>query len=433
MATPTDLGGREAFPGLRFCEKLPAKSTTSTSTGNEDNAMQIVSNRTRAAAASSEPISQFYFISRYGKVRGSPDICDFTFGNPHDMPLSGVVDAIRHHALPQDKDWFAYKASEPHPQAFLAERLRAELALSFEPEDIALTNGAFAAISVAFRLLLDAGEEVVFSTPAWFSYEPMLLAADLVPRKVPLRGARFDLDLDAIEAAITPRTGLVIVNTPHNPTGRIYEREDLVTLAACLDRASQRIGRRVFLLSDEPYRRIRFDARAFTSPAAVYPWTVISYSFGKVLLAPGQRVGYLALSPLMPSEDRLALRNSLFAAQMALGWCFPNAVMQYAVPDLDRLGIDMAALAAKRDRLTETLEAAAFEVLQPEGTFYMFCRWPGEDHERLWNALADRGVYVLPGATMGTPMYFRICLTASSDMVERSLTAFAELGNKVLS
>src|SRR4030095_10524919 len=122
-----------------------------------------------------------------------------------------------------------------------------------------------------------------------------------------------------------------------------------------LARASARVGHRIYLLSDEPYRRLRFDGRDFVSPAAGYPWTFISYSYGKVLLAPGQRLGYLAISPLMPDAERRAFAETMMAAQMALGWCFPNAVMQYAVPDLDGLSIDQAALARRRDRLMHTL------------------------------------------------------------------------------
>jgi aspartate aminotransferase len=389
--------------------------------------MQIVSNRVRGAAGSFEPIRQFYFRSRYADRRGEPDICDFTFGNPHEMPLSGLVEAIRHHAVPHNEDWFAYKASEPEPQAFLAERLTQELSLPFEPADIALTNGAMAAIAVAFHLLLDGGEEAIFSTPAWFCYEPMLLAANAVPIKVRLNGERFDLDLAAIEQVISPRTRLVIINTPHNPTGRIYSRDQLVALADLLNRASERIGRRIFLLSDEPYRRIRFDGHPFVSPAAVYPWTLISYSYGKVLLAPGQRLGYLALSPLMPSADKQALQSSLFAVQMALGWSFPNAVMQYALPDLDGLSIDMDALSIKRARMSEGLQRAGYEVLRPEGTFYLFCKYPGGNGERYWDALADRDVFVMPGRVMDVPDHFRISLTASEPMVERSLPIFSEV------
>src|SRR4051812_6039176 len=237
--------------------------------------MQIVSSRIRAADATFAAVRDFYLTSRYGERRGDPAVCDFTFGNPHEMPLEGIVEALRERALPQDKNWFAYKTSEEKPQAFVAGRLARELALPFEPADIALTAGAFAAIMVAFRLVLDAGDEAIISEPAWFCYEPMLLAADAVPRKIKLKAPAFDLDLDAIDAAIGPRTRLVIVNTPHNPTGRIYEDGTLKALAAMLERASVRIGRRVFLLSDEPYRRLRFDGHGFPSPAAHYPWTLI--------------------------------------------------------------------------------------------------------------------------------------------------------------
>lgn len=385
-----------------------------------------LSSRIKAADAAFAPVKDFYFSSRYAEARFEPGVCDFTFGNPHEMPLAGLVSAIREHAIPHDKNWFAYKSSEEDPQGFVAEHAGRELGLAFEPADIALTTGAFAAILVAFRLVLDAGDEVVFSEPAWFCYEPMLLAADCVPRKVRLTGTNCDLDLAAIDAAIGPRTRLVIVNTPHNPTGRIYSRETLQALAELLERASKRIGHRIYLLSDEPYRRLRFDGRSFVSPASVYPWTFISYSYGKVLLAPGQRIGYLAISPLMPAPERRAHQEAMFGAQMAMGWCFPNAVMQYALPDLETLTIDRAALARRRDKLLRALDDAGYSTVRPEGTFYLWSQWPKGDPERFWNALADRNVFVMPGSVMASPGHFRISLTASDEMVERALPHFAE-------
>lgn len=387
--------------------------------------MTTVSRRSTAADSAFDAVKRFYFNSRYGERRGDPSIADFTFGNPHEMPLAGIVTALREAAVPQNKDWFAYKTSEQAPQEFLAAAVSQELGLAFEPSDVALTSGAFGAISVAFHLLLDAGDEAIYSEPAWFCYEPMLLAANAVPRKVALTQPGFDLDLDAIDAAIGPRTRLVIVNTPHNPTGRIYSRETLTALADRLERASRRIGHRIFLLSDEPYRRLRFDGNSFISPATLYPWTLISYSYGKVLLAPGQRLGYLALSPKMPVADRQPLRDALFATQMALGWCFPNAVMQYALPQLDRLSIDVAALVRRRDALSGVLTQAGHTVLPPQGTFYLWAKWAGNDPERQWNALADRSVFVMPGSIMNSPDYFRISLTASDEMVARALPAFA--------
>lgn len=390
--------------------------------------MTIVSNRIQRANTAFAIVKDFYFTSRYGQKRHDPGICDFTFGNPHEMPLEGLVAALRERAIPHDKDWFAYKTTEVEPQAFLAECLSRDLGVAFEPEDIALTTGAFAAIMVAFRLVLDAGDEAVFSEPSWFCYEPMLFAADAVPRKVDLLRPAFDLDFDAIDAAIGPRTRMVIVNTPQNPTGRIYDRETLEALADLLERASSRIGHRIFLLSDEPYRRLRFDGRGFVSPASVYPWTLISYSYGKVLLAPGQRLGYLAFSPLMPPADRQALRDAMFAAQMSLGWCFPNAIMQYAVPDLEDLSIDLAALTRRRDRLMPALTRGGFQVLPPEGTFYLMCRWPDGDPDAHWNALADRNVFVMPGTILNAPDHLRICLTASDTMVDNALPVFEALG-----
>jgi aspartate aminotransferase len=386
--------------------------------------MAVVSERVRRADAVFQGVRDFYFASRYGDRRTDPAISDFTFGNPHEMPLQGLVDALRQRAVPENKDWFAYKTSEEDARGLIAERHGKELGLAFDPADIAMTGGAFGAIMVAFRLLLDAGDEAIFSEPGWFCYEPMLLAADAVPVKVPLKAHSFDLNLAAIEAAIGPKTRLVIVNTPQNPTGRIYSRPMLMALGELLERASARFGRRIFLLSDEPYRRLRFDGRGFVSPAACYPWTLISYSYGKVVLAPGQRIGYLALSPLMPFADRSELREVMFAAQMAMGWAFPTALMQHAVPDMETLSINQSALAVRRDRLTKTLMHAGYEVLRPDGTFYLWSRWPAGDPDMFWNALADRDVFVLPGAIMNAPDYFRICLTASDMMVERALPAF---------
>jgi aspartate aminotransferase len=154
---------------------------------------------------------------------------------------------------------------------------------------------------------------------------------------------------------------------------------------------------------------------------------LISYSYGKVLLAPGQRLGYLALSPLMPTVDRHALRSVMFSAQMALGWCFPNAVMQYAVPDLDNLSIDRMALTRRRDRFMAALSNAGYSVLSPDGTFYLWTKWTDSNPQRQWNALADRDVFVLPGSMMNAPGYFRISLTATDEMVDRALPVFTEV------
>jgi aspartate aminotransferase len=348
-------------------------------------------------------------------------VCDFAFGNPQELPLPEFSAAIQRYAEPKSKDWFAYKRSEPEPRAVVAKALREWRGMAFEPEDIALTPGAFGALATAFRAFVDPGDEVVFSLPPWFLYEPMLLAADAVPVKVRVRADDHDLDLDAIGSALGPRTRAVIVNTPNNPTGRIYPQRTLAALADLLTDASQRWGRTIWLISDEPYARLVFSDAEFRSPSEFYPYTLISYSYGKVLLTPGQRIGWLALSPSIP--DRAPLRKVIERTQISGGWLFPNAVMQYAVGDLEQMSIDLAGLEAKRDRLTGELRAAGYHLRPPEGTFYLWVRSPVPDDVMFSRNLADHKILVLPGTTCEVPGYFRISLTATDDMIDRALPA----------
>jgi aspartate aminotransferase len=266
----------------------------------------------------------------------------------------------------------------------------------------------------------------VIPEPGWFCYGSMLRMADLVPVRAALEPGSFDLDLGAIEDAITPRTRIVVVNSPANPTGRVIAPAQWQALGLLLDAASSRIGARIWLLSDEPYRRIRFDGIGFTSPAAHYPWTLIDYSYGKVLLAPGQRLGYLALSPLMPQRERAELSGAMFAGQMAMGWTFPDNVMQFALPDLDAVSLDMAALVAKRDRMCDALTQGGYRLTRPEGTFYIWAEAPGGDAVAFSERLAARDVRIMPGTLFGRPGHFRISLTASADMIERALPAFLD-------
>ncbi len=359
-------------------------------------------------------------------LRRQPGVCDFVLGNPQEMPLPGFVDAIRRHAEPQDKDWFAYKWSEPTAREVVAKALREWRGLPFEPEDIALTPGAFGALETAFRAFLDPGDEVVFSLPPWFLYEAMLLSADAVPVKVRVRPDDNDLDLDAIRSVIGPRTRAVVVNTPHNPTGRIYPPETLAALSELLTNASDRWGRTIWLISDEPYARLVFSDAEFHSPSEFYPHTLISYSYGKVLLTPGERIGWLALSPSIP--NRQPLRESIELSQMAAGWLFPNAVLQYAIDDLERLSIDLPGLEAKRNRLANELAAAGYQLRVPEGTFYLWVRSPDPDDVAFCQRLADQKVLVLPGTICEVPGHFRISLTASNDMIDRAIPAFRAAG-----
>ncbi|HET7702986.1 MAG TPA: aminotransferase class I/II-fold pyridoxal phosphate-dependent enzyme [Candidatus Limnocylindrales bacterium] len=353
---------------------------------------------------------------------GEPGMANFAVGNPQEMPLRGYVDALRTHLEPQDKDWFAYKLSEPKSQAAVARSLSARTGLDWDPADVAMTNGGFAALAVAFRTLLEPGDEVVFLSPPWFFYELLIRAAGGVPVRVPLAPPSFDLDPATIAAAITPRTRAVLLNSPHNPSGRVYPIEDLRALAAMLTEASARIGRSIVLVSDEPYNRIVFDGRPYHSPAEVYPDTMITYSYGKTLLAPGMRIGYVTVPPTMAGREEL--RERILIAQLAGGFSFPNALLQHAIEDLERLSIDVAALERRRDRMVAALDDLGYEPTRPEGTFYIMARSPIADDTAFGGILAEEGVLILPGTVVEVPGWFRISLTASDAMVEAGLPGF---------
>ncbi len=364
-----------------------------------------------------------FFSGSFSRLNSEPDVANFAVGNPQEMPLPGYVDALARHLVPGDKDWFAYKLSEPDSQRTVAATLTRRTGMRWDPADVAMTNGGFAALAVATRTLVEPGDEVVFLSPPWFFYEMLILAAGGEPVRVKLEPPAFDLDIDRISAAIGPRTRAVLVNSPHNPSGRIYPPEALRALADALTDASARIGHPIWIISDEPYNRIVFDRREFHSPAEFYAHTIITYSYGKTLLAPGQRIGYLTVPPNLP--ERAEIRDRILLQQLVTGYAFPNALLQHALPDLERLSIDIGALQARRDRLVPALREMGYEASMPEGTFYTMARSPLADDVAFGEILARHRVLVLPGAVVEVPGWFRVSLTASDEMVERGIPRFA--------
>ena len=382
-------------------------------------------------AGSRRLVSEFFINTYQPNVRTGKDLADFSFGNPHEMPLPGVVEALQKWITPQNPDWFAYKSREPASQQVIADSLSQFLGLPFEPEDITLTTGGFGAIAVALKVVTEPGDEAIFSLPPWFNYEPMSIEAGLIPVKVPMNLETFDLDLNAIAAAITPRTRVLIVNTPCNPTGKVLSPETLTRLATLLDEASERNGRRIFLLSDEAYNRIVFDGIRFHSPLEYYPYSFLAYSYGKTLLMPGQRLGYLAVPPTMPEDVRKELRSAIYSVQAVSGFLFPNALLQHALVDLDRLVPDLEHLTRKRNLMVDKLLDMGYDIHSPEGIFYLFPKSPLSNDRAFTELLLEEDVFVLPGHLFETPGYFRICLTATDEMIERALAGFERAINRV--
>jgi aspartate aminotransferase len=354
-----------------------------------------------------------------------PEACDFMFGNPHEVAPQRYVDALVRAAQPTGKDHYAYTMDLDEATAAIGAGLRQRFGIAFRDADIHMTNGNFAAIAIVLRTIVDPGDEVIFVSPPWFFYETLIVAAGATAVRVLAdRERSFDLDLDAIEAAITPRTRAFIINSPHNPSGRITTPTQLTALAGLLDAASARNGHRIFLLSDEAYNRIVFEPHTFTTPLAYYPHSFLLYTYAKTLLSPGSRLGYIATPPDIDETDDL--RSALQIAQITFGWVYPVSILQHAVPDLEAMAPDMAVLQRRRDVLVSTLREQGYDVIEPEGTFYILVRSPLDDDRRFCDLLRTHDVFVLPGSMFEMPGWFRISVTANDDMVERSLPGFGK-------
>ncbi len=381
----------------------------------------VIASSIRAAHAAEHAL--FSFFDAYEQRRDGDGVCDFALGNPHEMPMPEYPATLKRWTEPQHKDWFGYTLNNRKAQEAVAESLAKRMEMPFEPEDIAMTHGAFGGLAVSIRLLAGPGDEVVYMSPPWFEYESMILAAGATPKRVRVDSQTLDLNLERIEQAIGEQTRCVIVNTPHNPTGKVFPADTLERLGRLLALESERRGRPIYLVSDESYNRIVFDGCVFTSPVSFYPYSLVIYTYGKTLLTPGERIGYIALPPTMP--DRETFRAAIRTTQLVSGWIFPNATLQYALPELEQMSIDMTHLQRKRDRMVTGLRDAGYRLHAPEGTFYFMVESPEPEDATFVERLAAANVLVLPGHIVDMPGRFRISLTANEDMIERALPIFS--------
>jgi aspartate aminotransferase len=371
-----------------------------------------------------EPLWRFFTESGYAhRDPADPEICDFVAGNPQEMVLPEYVESLQRWTVPQDKDWYAYKFNEPYAQEAAAAGLRERRGVPFEADDVIVTDGAFAGLNLCIRTVTDPGDEVIFLTPPWFFYEAIIIGGEASPVRIAVDFDTWNLDVPAIEAAITEGTSAIIVNSPNNPAGKIYPPETLRALAEVLTTASERYGRPIYLISDEAYSRIVYDDRNYPSPTEFYPYSFLVYTYAKQLLTPGQRCGYVALPPTMP--DREPMREALMLAQLTYGGhAAPNNVLQRAMDDLEHMSVDVKALQRRRDRMVESLRSFGYDLHSPEGTFYLLPTSPDTDDVAFVERLAKEKVFVLPGTVVEMPGRFRISITGNDDMVERALPVF---------
>jgi aspartate aminotransferase len=356
---------------------------------------------------------------RMKRERGADAVFDFSLGNPDVEPPSAVLDALRRVVAGNRPGSHGYMPNPGYPavREAVANKLRRETGLSFTAEDIFMTVGSAGACNVILKSILDPGDEVIVLMPFFPEYQ--FYIANHGGRMVPVEtDATFLPDVERVRAAITPRTRAILLNTPNNPTGRVYPESVLRDLDAML----KRVGQPITVISDEPYKSFVYDGGRQPEVASFIANTAICNSWSKSLGLPGERIGYLALSPQL--EDAADLRGACTFCNRTLGFINAPAIWQWVMLESLDATIDAAIYEHKRNVLCDALEAIGYEVKRPEGAFYIFLKTPIPDDIAFTKLLAEQGVLAVPGTGFGRSGYIRLSLTIPLDTIERSIAGF---------
>jgi aspartate aminotransferase len=357
--------------------------------------------------------------ARLKAERGADKVFDFTLGNPEIEPPPAVLAAARRVLESREPHLHAYmpNAGQPRVREAIARRVSAATGLPYTASHILMTVGAGAALNVVLKALLNPGDEVLTVAPFFVEYA---FYAENHGGRLVVVPPRADLtpDVARLEAAITPRTRAIIVNSPNNPSGVIYPASAFVEIEAMLRRAAQPI----VLISDEPYRSLVFDDVAVPEVAPLVTNTVVATSWSKSLALPGERIGYLAISPRLP--EAAALFEACTFTSRVLGFVNAPALWQWVVAEVGDQVIDVAPYREKRDLMYEGLTRIGYRCVKPRGAFYVFPATPIEDDVAFVRLLAEEGVLTVPGSGFGMPGHIRISLTVERETVVRALPGF---------
>jgi aspartate aminotransferase len=354
---------------------------------------------------------------------GADKVFDLTLGNPVFDPPPEFHQALRDYAAkePGGRHRYMENAGFIETRAAVARQLTREFGLNFKAPDVMMTVGAAGALNVVLKSIVNLGDEVVILAPYFAEYFHYINNHYGTPRVVPFNGD-FLPKLEALEAAIGPRTRAVILNSPNNPSGMVYGADFLQRLGRLLGRKELELGQPVYLLSDEPYRRLIYDGLKFPAPVLHHRNTIIINSHSKDLALPGERIGYIAVHPEV--ADREELLAAFNYCNRTLGFVNAPAIMQHVVRNLQHLTVSVAEYQRKRDFLFDNLTALGFSVHKPQGAFYMFPKTPIPDDVAFVRELQKDLVLTVPGSGFGAPGYFRASFCLDDHTLRGSLEGF---------
>jgi aspartate aminotransferase len=357
--------------------------------------------------------------ARLKKERGEDAIFDFTLGNPEVEPpaltlatLRRVVESGRLHS-----HGYMPNPGFPEVRAAIADKLRREVGLPFAAEHVCMTTGAAAACNVVLKAILDPGDEVILLAPFFAEY-PFYVGNHGGRVVVVETDAECLPEVDRIAAAITPRTRGIILNTPNNPSGRVYPEALLRDLGLML----AGLPNPPLVISDEPYKSLVYDDCNQSEVAAQIEQTAICYSWSKAQALAGERIGFLALSPRLPDWPQMAAACTF--ANRTLGFVNAPALWQLVMAEAADACVDTSLYQHKRDVFCAGLAAAGYDVRKPEGGYYIFLKTPIPDDVAFVGHLVKQGVLAVPGTGFGRGGYIRLSMTVPLDTIERALPAF---------
>lgn len=354
---------------------------------------------------------------------GAANVFDFSLGNPNVPPPAQFEKIIKDTVADLESGGHGYMPNVGYPQTrdAIAAFLKKEQGVDITGDDITMTVGAAGALNIVFKAILDPGDELITPAPYFVEYRFYSDNHGGVLKVVPTK-EDFSLDLAGLENALTEKTKAVIVNSPNNPTGQIYTKEELAALGELLAAWSKKIGRTVYLISDEPYRKIVFDGTPIPSIFDGYKETILCTSYSKDISIPGERIGFVALNPAATYNKQL--RAGVALANRILGFVNAPALMQRVVAKMQGDTVDIGEYKRKRDLLCDGLADCGYDFTKPPGAFYLFPKAPIADDVAFAQALTEELILVVPGSGFGGPGHFRIAYCVEDDTITNAMPGF---------
>lgn len=358
---------------------------------------------------------------------GAENVFDFSLGNPNVLPPENFNAVLLQKAADKTRHAYMPNAGYPDVRQKVAEFASTEQQKTLNGDNVVMTSGAGGALNAVLKTLLNPGDTVIASTPCFMEYKFYCDnhggILELVPGK-----QDFNIDVEGIERAITGKTAAVIINSPNNPSGRVYPEETIISLSRMLKKKSIEIGRTVYLISDEPYRKIVYDGVKVPPVLKHYDNSIVCTSYSKDLSIPGERIGYLAVNP--DAEDYGNLINGIILCNRILGYVNAPALMQRTIAELQGESVDIDLYKIKRDMLAGGLGEMGYEFRIPEGTFYLLVKAPGGDDMKMVDLLLKEKILVVPGRGFGIPEYFRIAFCVDESVIAGAMDGFQRAAEK---